>query len=100
MLSAELFDANEAMRIGLVHGVAGAADLDQVIDEMAAALLANGPKAMAEAKQMITSIAGRPIDDAMAVETAALIARVRVSDEGREGLASFLEKRKPDWNAS
>jgi len=100
MLSAELFDANEAMRIGLVHGVAGAADLDQVIDEMAAALLANGPKAMAEAKQMITSVAGRPIDDAMAVETAALIARVRVSDEGREGLASFLEKRKPDWNAS
>ncbi|MDA1089102.1 MAG: enoyl-CoA hydratase/isomerase family protein [Proteobacteria bacterium] len=97
MLSAERFDALEAMRIGLVHGVVAAADLDQVIDEMAATLLANGPKAMAEVKEMIVSVAGRPIDDDLANETAALIARIRVSEEGREGLASFLEKRKPDW---
>lgn len=97
MLSAERFDAAEAMRIGLVHGVVAAANLDQVIDEMVETLLANGPQAMAEVKAMLDSVTGRRIDDDLAHETAALIARVRVSDEGREGLASFFEKRKPDW---
>ena len=52
---------------------------------------------MAEVKAMLDSVTGRRIDDDLAHETAALIARVRVSDEGREGLASFFEKRKPDW---
>ena len=97
MLSAERFDAVEALRIGLVHGVVQAADLDQAIDDMAETLLANGPQAMAEVKAMLASVSGRRIDDDLAHETAALIARIRVSDEGREGLASFLEKRKPDW---
>ena len=49
---------------------------------------------------MLASVSGRRIDDDLAHETAALIARIRVSDEGREGLASFLEKRKPDWRKS
>ena len=100
MLSAERFDAVEALRIGLVHGVVQAADLDQAIDDMAETLLANGPQAMAEVKAMLASVSGRRIDDDLAHETAALIARIRVSDEGREGLASFLEKRKPDWRKS
>jgi len=81
----------------LVHGVVAAANLDQVIDEMVETLLANGPQAMAEVKAMLDFVTGRRIDDDLAHETAALIARVRVSDEGREGLASFFEKRKPDW---
>jgi methylglutaconyl-CoA hydratase len=100
MLSAERFDAVEALRIGLVHGVVQAADLDQAIDDMAETLLANGPRAMAEVKAMLASVSGRRINDDLAHETAALIARIRVSDEGREGLASFLEKRKPDWRKS
>lgn len=97
MLSAERFDAADAMRIGLVHAVVAAADLDQAVADMAGALLANGPAAMAEVKDLIASIAGRPIDSGLIRETAATIARLRVSDEGREGVAAFLEKRKPDW---
>lgn len=97
MLSAERFDAADAMRIGLVHAVVAAADLDQAVADMAGALLANGPAAMAEVKDLIASIAGRRIDSGLIRETAATIARVRVSDEGREGVAAFLEKRKPDW---
>ncbi len=97
MLSAERFDANEAMRIGLVHAVVAAADLDQAVADMAGALLENGPRAMAEVKDLIGSVAGRPMDNGLARETAATIARVRVSEEGREGVAAFLGKRKPDW---
>ena len=100
MLSAERFAAAEAMRIGLVHGVVAAADLDRAIDDMADTLLANGPQAMAEVKDLIVSVSGRRIDDDLVHETAARIARIRVSDEGREGLASFFEKRKPDWRKS
>ena len=100
MLSAERFAAAEAMRIGLVHVVVAAADLDRAIDDMADTLLANGPQAMAEVKDLIVSVSGRRIDDDLVHETAARIARIRVSDEGREGLASFFEKRKPDWRKS
>lgn len=98
MLSAERFSAWEAMRIGLVHGVVAAADLDQTVNDMTDTLLANGPKAMSEVKDLIGAISGKPLDDDLAKETAARIARVRVSDEGREGVTAFLEKRKPGWD--
>ena len=96
-LGAETFDAIEAKRIGLVHEVTAAEDLQAAVDAMVEALLANGPAAMAETKDQIAGVANRPVDDRLIAASAARIARIRVSDEGREGVAAFLEKRKPGW---
>ena len=96
-LGAETFDAIEAKRIGLVHEVTAAEDLQAAVDAMVEALLANGPAAMAETKDQIAGVANRPVDDRLIAAAAARIARIRVSDEGCEGVAAFLEKRKPGW---
>ena len=96
-LGAETFDAIEAKRIGLVHEVTAAEDLQAAVDAMVEALLANGPAAMVETKEQIAGVANRPVDDRLIAAAAARIARIRVSDEGREGVAAFLEKRKPGW---
>ena len=96
-LGAETFDAIEAKRIGLVHEVTAAEDLQAAVDAMVKALLANGPAAMAETKDQIAGVANHPVDDRLITAAAARIARIRVSDEGREGVAAFLEKRKPGW---
>ena len=97
MLSAERFDAVEARRIGLIHEVTAPDALDAAVDGMVESLLANGPRAMAEAKALIRAVAGRPIEASLNADTAARIARIRASVEGREGVAAFLGKRKPDW---
>lgn len=97
MLSGEQFDAREARRIGLVHEVVATDGLDTAVDDFLTLLLENGPAAMREAKDLIAAVAHRPIDKDLIADTAARIARVRVSDEGREGVQAFLEKRKPDW---
>ncbi|MCH7864456.1 MAG: enoyl-CoA hydratase/isomerase family protein [Proteobacteria bacterium] len=97
MLSAERFDAREALGMGLVHQVTAAEGLKAGVDHMVETLLANGPEAMAETKKLIAAVAGRPRDDTLIAHTAARIARVRGSKEGREGVAAFLEKRKPGW---
>ena len=96
-LGAETFDAIEAKRIGLVHEVTAAEDLQTAVEAMVEALLTNGPAAMAETKDQIAGVANRPVDDRLIAAAAARIARIRVSDEGREGVAAFLEKRKPGW---
>ena len=97
MLSAERFDAAEARRVGLIHEVTAPDALDAAVNGIVESLLANGPKAMAEAKALIRAVAGRPIDASLNADTAARIARIRASGEGREGVAAFLGKRKPDW---
>lgn len=96
-LTAERFDAAEARRIGLVHDVVPPEALDGRIDELAGALMTAGPRAQAESKALIRAIAGRPIDDRLSAETAARIARIRKSPEGREGVAAFLAKRPAAW---
>jgi len=96
-LSAERFDAMEAKRIGLVHEVVPAAELGSAARAMLAALAGNGPAAMAATKGLIRAVAGCPIDAEVIADTARRIADVRASDEGREGIAAFLEKRKPNW---
>ena len=60
-------------------------------------IVANGPQAVVSAKRMIRRVARAPIDDVLVEETARRIAEIRVAEEGREGIASFLEKRKPRW---
>jgi methylglutaconyl-CoA hydratase len=96
-LTAERFDAQEALRIGLVHTVVEPAQLDATLTQMIDELLKGGPHAIAEAKDLIASVSSRPVDQALAEDTAARIARIRVSSEGQEGTNAFLEKRAPAW---
>lgn len=96
-LTAERFDAAEALRLGLVHQVVAAADLAAAGEKIVASLLGCGPNALKEAKALIRRVAHSPVDDALIEDTAARIARVRATPEGKEGVSSFLEKRKPNW---
>jgi methylglutaconyl-CoA hydratase len=96
-LTAEVFDADEALRIGLLSALVPAAQLDAAIESLLKHLLAGGREALAKIKDLIREVVSRPIDDAMVADTARRIAEIRVSPEGREGIASFLEKRKPSW---
>ena len=94
-LTAEVFGAEEALRIGMLSILTN--NLDEEIEGLLKHLLAGGPQAHAKIKDLIRAVAGRPVDDALAADTAKRIAEIRVSPEGREGIASFLEKRKAAW---
>jgi methylglutaconyl-CoA hydratase len=96
-LTAEFFDAAEAYRLGLVHSVVPADELTEAGDRLIKHLLDAAPGAVADAKRLIADIAGQPIDDTIIGETARRIANARSSDEGREGISAFLERRKPGW---
>jgi methylglutaconyl-CoA hydratase len=96
-LTAERFDAAEALRLGLVHQVVPAGELDAAVDGILTRLADGGPAAQRAAKELVFAVAHRPVDDAVIRDTAERIAAIRASDEGREGLAAFLGKRKPAW---
>jgi methylglutaconyl-CoA hydratase len=95
--TAEVIDAAEALRIGLVHEIVPDGGLRGRADEIMDSLDKGGPKARAAAKQLIFDVGGRPVDDAMTEMTAARIAGIRTTDEAKEGLAAFLERRAPGW---
>jgi len=97
--TAERFDAARAHALGFVHEVVPADALDAKVDEIVAALVANGPAAVRACKALVHDVAGRPVDDALRGETARRIADIRASAEGKEGVQSFLNKRKPSWLA-
>ncbi len=97
MLTGERFNAERAAEIGLITEVV---DQGQVLPralEFAEILKNNGPRAMAEVKNLVRYVVGHERDEALMAQTAGHIARVRASSEGREGLAAFLEKRTPNW---
>ena len=97
-LTAERFDAAEAWRLGLVHEIArDDEELDQKVGDLVDALLACGPLAQREAKDLIRTVAGRPVTSELIQDTGERIARIRSSPEGREGVAAFLEKRRAAW---
>jgi len=96
-LSAEVFGADEALRIGLLSALVPAANLESAIDDLSKHLLAGGPEAHVKIKDLIRTVSGRQVDDALSADTAKRIAEIRVSPEGREGIASFLEKRRASW---
>jgi methylglutaconyl-CoA hydratase len=96
-LTAERFDAVTAMQLGLVSEVYEEKDLDQEINNLIDILLANGPEAIRAAKKLILDISGKPIDQTVIDYTCDLIANIRVSEQGQEGLNAFLEKQKPNW---
>ncbi len=95
-LTGERFSAAEARRIGLVHEVVPPAELGAACDRLIEAFLTSGPEAVGAAKSLIAEIAGRTPDEAMPV-TVRTIAERRASDEAKEGLTAFLEKRPPAW---
>ena len=96
-LTAERFSAAEALRIGFVHEVVAADALDAMLAELAQALVNAGPEAVKLCKKLVQDVAGQDITPVLINLTIASIADVRVSPEGREGLQSFLQKRKPNW---
>ena len=96
-LTAERFSAAEAHRIGFVHEVVPAEQLDAKIDEMVKALTSAGPAAVRACKQLVQDVAEQTIDAALIDRTVQGIADIRASAEGKEGVQSFLQKRKPNW---
>jgi methylglutaconyl-CoA hydratase len=97
MLTGERITAEHAARIGLVHEVARADQLDAAVERVVSHLLKGGPRAIAAAKRLVHDLVARPIDRDLVDETARRIAALRATPEAREGLSAFLEKRKPDW---
>lgn len=96
-LTAERFSAAQALSMGLLHAVVQDAELDDTVEALAADLLKCGPLSLAVTKDLVATVAREKLDDALIDETARRIARLRVSAEGQEGIASFLEKRNPAW---
>ncbi|HRO64359.1 enoyl-CoA hydratase-related protein [Thermomonas sp.] len=95
--TAEIFDAVEAQRIGLLHKVVNATALDNAVQRQVDLLLNAGPSASANAKRLVRDVIAHSDGARHDADNAALIARLRVSPEGQEGLTAFLEKRKPGW---
>lgn len=99
-LTAERFSAAEALRIGFVHEVvADAPALDAKVDELLKALTTASPHAVTACKTLLHDVAGQDIDAKLVARTVESIADLRASEQGREGVQSFLQKRKPGWLA-
>ncbi|MDE1951448.1 MAG: enoyl-CoA hydratase/isomerase family protein [Betaproteobacteria bacterium] len=97
-LTAEVFTATTAQQLGLVHeAAADAAQLDAQVQQWCAALQSASPQALAAAKRLLADVAARHLNEALLADTAERIAQARASDDGREGIAAFLQRRKPSW---
>ncbi len=99
-VTAERFSAAQAQALGFVHACVPGEALDATVDEIVAALVANGPAAVKACKALVQDVAGRDISPALRAETARRIADIRASAEGREGIQAFLNKREPSWRMS
>jgi methylglutaconyl-CoA hydratase len=97
LLTGERFGAPRALEIGLVHEVVDEAGLDDAVNSLLDGILKSGPRAVRAAKQLIRDLHGREVTDDLVAMTCRRIAEIRASDEGREGLAAFLERRLPAW---
>ena len=96
-LSAEKFSASDAARMGLVHELVSEEELDAKVAQIVHTLLSNSPNAVMQAKRLVREVGGQEISAALIASTVKDIAEIRASEEGREGVRSFLEKRKPSW---
>jgi methylglutaconyl-CoA hydratase len=97
VLTGERLAAREAQRLGFVHECVAAAELDARVERFAAQLAQAGPQALARSKKLLAKVAQAPISPKLAAHTAGVLADVRADAEAREGIRSFLEKRKPNW---
>ncbi len=96
-MTAERFDANTALQISLVHEAVEEQFLDDKVEQLITAILSNGPEAVVAAKQLVFAVSGKAIDSSLIEHTCEVIAGIRVSAQGQEGLSAFLDKRKPHW---
>lgn len=96
--TAERFKADKAAEFGLVHEVVSEESLVEKTNEIITTLLSNGPQAVKAAKDLIRAVANQTIDQSLMDETARRIADIRASEQGKEGLNAFLEKRTADWS--
>jgi len=97
-VTAERFNAETALRLGLVQDIYEPEQLDGEAEKVIAAILENGPVAVLEAKKLIVNIANRKLDEETIRFTAQKISDIRASAEGKEGITAFLEKRSPNWD--
>ena len=95
--SAERIAAERALTIGLVGDVVPVEELDACVGKLVDALVAGGPLAQKAAKELIAAVDGQKIDEIISEETARRIARQRATDEAKDGIAAFLDKRPPAW---
>lgn len=97
ILTGERLSAREAHRIGFVHECVPAAELDAAVGKVCERLALAGPQALARAKKLLLRVQGAAITPQLALDTATVLAEARAGGEAREGIRSFLEKRKPSW---
>jgi len=95
--TAERFASAEAHRLGFVHELCSAGELDDKVNAIVQTLLANGPAAVKACKRLVQDVAGQPLTAELREDTARRIADIRASAEGREGVQAFLQKRSPSW---
>jgi methylglutaconyl-CoA hydratase len=95
-LTGERFDAHRALNVGLVDEVVPLSILDSRVDKFSEQLISSGPQALATAKKLLRDVPHMAVEEKRR-HTAEVLAKLRISDEGQEGLAAFLEKRKPKW---
>ncbi|MBT8131016.1 MAG: enoyl-CoA hydratase/isomerase family protein [Gammaproteobacteria bacterium] len=100
MLTGEKFNAAHAVKLGLIHEAVEANELDHQVRHIVAQLLKGGPEALRESKELMAMVShtDRSSNQTITRRTAEIIAQIRVSPEGQEGLGAFLEKRKPSWD--
>ncbi|MBE88966.1 MAG: hypothetical protein CMM76_05925 [Rhodospirillaceae bacterium] len=94
--TAELFDAEDAWRIGILHEVVDEEELDANVEGVIQSILGNAPEANSACKSLIQKLASR-VDDEILIETGRRIATIRATDEAQEGISAFFEKRSPNW---
>jgi methylglutaconyl-CoA hydratase len=95
--TAERFNAVDAKQMSLVHKLFSPEDLKNGAEDFLQKVLANSPGAMNKSKELVNSVANKPIDEELIRDTAQRIADIRASHEGREGVSAFLEKRPANW---
>jgi methylglutaconyl-CoA hydratase len=96
-LTAERFPAAEAYRIGFIQEIAPPDELDASVNAILGEIVQGAPGAHAVTKELIRAVAKRSLDSGLLADTAVRIATARASEEGREGVRAFLEKRQPAW---
>lgn len=97
-LTGERIDAYRAKEFGLANAVAKEEELDQAVEQKIKLLLSSGPRAIAICKELLQKVPGMSHEEFKRY-TAEVIAKLRISDEGQEGMNAFLEKRKPKWSS-